>query len=161
MKDELSFHSHYGLRSPFFISCVRVSTFPLGQLATNKDTRVYSAYEHSLLLASPSGSGSLASPPTIDLPIDIIVELLASTFLTCVGVVLGSPQLRPIRWSVWAGKVEREGRKPRAWEEGAGNPFRSLDERLGFLDIRVHYIRSICISDITNEVVTGTAKAIC
>ncbi|KAF2234590.1 hypothetical protein EV356DRAFT_146677 [Viridothelium virens] len=97
---------------------------------------VYSAYEHSLLLSSASSPASSASSSAIDLPIDVILELLISTLVTCAGIVLGSPQLRPIQWSVWAGKVEREGRKPGAWEEGVGNPFRSLDERLGFLDIR-------------------------
>jgi membrane magnesium transporter 1 len=69
--------------------------------------------------------------------VDVTVELLVALSITCMGIVLASPQLRPIQWSVWAGKVEREGRKPKSWEEGLGNPFRGLDERVGFLDIRV------------------------
>ncbi|KAJ9626563.1 hypothetical protein H2203_004196 [Taxawa tesnikishii (nom. ined.)] len=62
-----------------------------------------------------------------------------SILLLCVGVVLGSQDLRPIQWRVWAGKLEREGRKePRTEDEKVvrANPYKALDERLGFLDIR-------------------------
>jgi membrane magnesium transporter 1 len=43
--------------------------------------------------------------------------------------VAGADPLKPINWNVWAGKIEREG--------GARNPFRGLEERAAFLDIRV------------------------
>lgn len=46
-----------------------------------------------------------------------------------VGLVLGAEKLKPISWSEWAGQVEREG--------GARNPYRNLEERYGFWDIRV------------------------
>ncbi|GAB7348537.1 hypothetical protein MBLNU459_g6931t1 [Dothideomycetes sp. NU459] len=115
---------------------------------------VYSAHEHSLLPAaaappsssssasSSSSSSSLASPqPTIDLPLDITLETLLSVLLLCLGVVLGSPALKPIQWRVWAGRIERDraakdaplaadGLGPR------GNPYMALEERPGFLDIR-------------------------
>lgn len=47
----------------------------------------------------------------------------------CVGLVLGAEELKPITWRVWAGKAERESR--------GGGPFQALEERLGFMDIRV------------------------
>lgn len=37
--------------------------------------------------------------------------------------------MKPISWSVWAGQIEKEG--------GARNPYRRLEERPGFIDIRV------------------------
>jgi hypothetical protein len=61
-----------------------------------------------------------------------------SVLLLCVGVVLGSPDLQPIQWNVWAGRLERskEAREIKAVGLGGGNPFANLDERPGFLDIR-------------------------
>jgi membrane magnesium transporter 1 len=50
-------------------------------------------------------------------------------FLICFGLVTGADPLKPIDWNVWAGKIEKEG--------GARNPFRGLEERMGFLDIMV------------------------
>ena len=47
----------------------------------------------------------------------------------CIGLVLGAEELKPINWRVWAGKVERES--------GGGGPFQGLEDRLGFVDIRV------------------------
>lgn len=47
----------------------------------------------------------------------------------CIGLVLGAEELKPISWRVWAGKVERES--------GGGGPFQGLEDRLGFVDIRV------------------------
>jgi hypothetical protein len=38
--------------------------------------------------------------------------------------------MKPISWNVWAGNIEREG--------GGANPYRGLEERAGFLDIRVN-----------------------
>ena len=40
--------------------------------------------------------------------------------------------LQPISWRVWAGKVEREGKRM-----GRVNPWAGLEERVGFVDIRV------------------------
>lgn len=59
--------------------------------------------------------------------------------------MLGSPALRPIQWSEWAGEVEQEEGRQRQGRgkvgmkegEGVGNPFRVLEERPGFLDVRV------------------------
>ena len=49
--------------------------------------------------------------------------------LLCLGLVAGAERLKPISWNVWAGNIEKEG--------GGGNPFLGLEERAGFLDIRV------------------------
>ena len=62
--------------------------------------------------------------------------------MVCVGLVLGTPELRPIQWRVWAGKIEREGEKGFMSADGqvdkdyVGNPFRLLESRPGFIDIR-------------------------
>ena len=50
----------------------------------------------------------------------------------CVGLVLGAEELKPIIWRVWAGKAERES--------GGGGPFQGLEDRLGFVDIRVGFL---------------------
>jgi membrane magnesium transporter 1 len=63
------------------------------------------------------------------LPLDIRVETLISTVLVCLGLVAGADRLKPISWNVWAGNIEREG--------GGANPYQGLEERAGFLDIRV------------------------
>jgi len=61
---------------------------------------------------------------------------------TCLGLVVGTPALRPIQWRVWAGKIEREGEEGFMNAEGevdkdyVGNPFRMLQTRPGFVDIR-------------------------
>ena len=49
--------------------------------------------------------------------------------MICVGLVVGAEDLKPITWRVWAGNVERES--------GGGGPFQGLENRLGFVDIRV------------------------
>lgn len=65
-----------------------------------------------------------------------------SIFLVCLGLVLGSADLRPIQWRVWAGKIEREGEKGfmngsgEVEKDYVGNPFRLLESRPGFVDIR-------------------------
>lgn len=67
-----------------------------------------------------------------------MLETLFSVLLLCVGVVLSSPELMPIQWSVWAGRLERS-KDARATKEvgvGGGNPYATLEERPGFLDIR-------------------------
>lgn len=64
-----------------------------------------------------------------------------ATLVVVLGLVVGSPKLRPIRWNEWAGKIEREGAA--GFSEGGqedkdyqGNPFAVLETRPGFVDIR-------------------------
>nr|POE47348.1 hypothetical protein CFP56_00679 [Quercus suber] len=104
---------------------------------------VYSAYEHSLL-PSYAHSSPLSSTlpeildPKVSLPLDITIETIFSVLLLCVGVVLSSPALKPIRWNVWAGRLERS-KQARQYTDvgvGGGNPYANLEERPGFLDIR-------------------------
>ena len=51
---------------------------------------------------------------------------------------MSSPELKPIHWNVWAGRLERskEARAFKAFGDGGGNPYAALEERPGFLDIR-------------------------
>ncbi|EGP91487.1 unnamed protein product [Zymoseptoria tritici ST99CH_1A5] len=104
---------------------------------------VYSSYEHSLLpnASQPPPPSSILPAmldPKINIPLDIILETVFSVLLLCVGVVLGSQDLKPIQWSVWAGRLERskEAREITEVGAGGGNPFTSVEERPGFLDIR-------------------------
>lgn len=111
---------------------------------------VYSAYEHSLLTSSPTSSPSSADA-IHSLPLDITIETLLSLLALCAGIVLSAPALRPIQWSEWGSTVEKEDHLPLeqrrklverkiAGQDGGGvvgNPFRVLEERPGFLDIRV------------------------
>ena len=80
-----------------------------------------------------------------ELPIDISIEAIAATLILSLGLVLGTPSLRPVQWHVWAGKIEREG--PHSLSNGVGgeaekdfvgNPFGMLETRPGFVDIRKH-----------------------
>ncbi|PMD17440.1 hypothetical protein NA56DRAFT_578740 [Hyaloscypha hepaticicola] len=108
----------------------------------------YSAHEHSALHSTSTAAlSSIASHSTTasnvtSLPIDISIETVVAVFVICVGLVLGSPELRPIQWRVWAGKIEREGEKGFMSSDGTvdkdyvGNPFRVLESRPGFIDIR-------------------------
>ncbi|KAI1467345.1 magnesium transporter [Daldinia caldariorum] len=106
----------------------------------------YSAYEHSLLqthrAASLSSLSTSHSGVTTSLPIDITIETIVATFIVCLGMVLGTSNLRPIQWRVWAGKIEREGEAGFLNSNGevekdyVGNPFRLLESRPGFVDIR-------------------------
>lgn len=67
---------------------------------------------------------------------------MVATLIVCVGLVAGSPKLRPIQWNVWAGKIEREGASGFRDTGGEvektyrGNPFAPLEARPGFVDIR-------------------------
>ena len=80
-----------------------------------KKTRCYSAHEATLLSTT--------------LPRDIIIETLLSVLVLCLGIVLSNArELRAVSWAVWSGEMERE--------KGAG-PYGFLEERVGFLDIRV------------------------
>ncbi|KAK1150113.1 hypothetical protein N8T08_000010 [Aspergillus melleus] len=83
----------------------------------------YSAHEHTLL-----SSNARLSSASSALPHDIVIEALVSLVIVSVGLVLGAPKLKPVSWSEWAGQIEREG--------GARNPYRRLDERYGFWDVR-------------------------
>lgn len=93
--------------------------------------------------AAPAASPSTASSAH-SLPLDIVIEAVTATLIVCLGLVLGAPVLRPIRWRVWAGKIEREGRAGFATGNDGnsskaafvGNPFRMLETRPGFVDIR-------------------------
>ena len=105
----------------------------------------YSAHEHSALQAfrATAALASSASPaPTTALPADISIETIVALLTTCLGLVVGTPALRPIQWRVWAGKIEREGEEGFMNAEGevdkdyVGNPFRMLQTRPGFVDIR-------------------------
>ena len=60
--------------------------------------------------------------------------------MVCVGLVLGSPALRPVSWRVWAGAIEREGEVDASGARKHGtvvNPFGTLEDRVGFWDVRV------------------------
>ncbi|KAI0893926.1 magnesium transporter [Annulohypoxylon nitens] len=106
----------------------------------------YSAYEHSVLqthrAASLSSLAASHNAPSSTLPIDITIETIVATFIICLGIVLGTSNLRPIQWRVWAGKIEREGEAGFLNNNGevekdyVGNPFRLLESRPGFVDIR-------------------------
>jgi hypothetical protein len=121
----------------------------LGQLLTSPLIySCYSAHEHSALhststasLSSLTSHGAAVSA-VASLPIDISIETIVAVFTICLGLVLGTPELRPIEWRVWAGKIEREGEKGFSSGDGQvdkdymGNPFRVLESRPGFVDIR-------------------------
>jgi hypothetical protein len=104
---------------------------------------VYSSYEHSLLpttsqIPPPSSILPAILDPKVNIPLDIILETVFSVLLLCVGVVMGSQDLKPIQWSVWAERLERskEAREVKEVGAGGGNPFANIEERPGFLDIR-------------------------
>lgn len=103
---------------------------------------VYSAHEFSLIPHNPTnstpGAAHVSSRSQTSLPLDITIETLASVLILCVGVVLGAQELKPIQWRVWAGRMEREKRGvQKDLDSGfVENPYRSLDDRVGFLDIR-------------------------
>jgi hypothetical protein len=65
-----------------------------------------------------------------------------STVLVCFGLVAGADGLKPISWNVWAGNIEREGK--------GANPYRGLEERAGFLDIRVYQGNAFLLSQVAD-----------
>lgn len=109
------------------------SAFPPAELTHHFS--VYSSYEHSLLNTTTNTA----------LPLDITLELLLSTLILCVGIVLSSPALMPIQWRTWAADASLDDNRPkgkRKFEtkgDGAmvGNPFRYFEEgeRRGFVDV--------------------------
>lgn len=76
--------------------------------------------------------------PASKLPIDIVAELLFAVLLLSIGIVTASADLRPIKWNIWAGQLERsrDARKVTTFGEGGGNPYARLEDRVGFLDVR-------------------------
>lgn len=108
----------------------------------------YSAHEHAALQSLRATSATLHhhhqnQPASTSLPVDISIETVAGLLVTVLGLVFGTPNLRPIQWRVWAGKVEREGEHGFLRSSGGevekdfvGNPFRVLETRPGFVDIR-------------------------
>ncbi|KAL6868904.1 hypothetical protein ACO1O0_000227 [Amphichorda felina] len=102
----------------------------------------YSAQEHAVLSATVAQHSLPTHLSSKSLPLDICIETITATLVVCLGLVMGSPKLRPIRWDVWAGKIEREGAD--GFRDGAGevgkdfrgNPFGVLEVRPGFVDIR-------------------------
>lgn len=106
--------------------------------------RCYSAQEHSALQSFRAASplSTFAVPATTSLPVDITIETGVATVIIVLGLVLGAPNLRPIQWRVWAGKIEREGEagflngSGEVEKDYMGNPFRILESRPGFVDIR-------------------------
>ncbi|KAL8370966.1 hypothetical protein RB595_001022 [Gaeumannomyces hyphopodioides] len=131
-----------------------ITTFGLVLLAH----ACYSAHEHSALqqsTASPSaaasssasgtGAAAAAAATSSSLPVDISIETVVALVVMCLGLVLNTPLLRPIQWREWAGKIEREGPEgffpagvdsEEAAKEFIGNPFRYLESRPAFVDIR-------------------------
>ncbi|OAA61148.1 Magnesium transporter [Niveomyces insectorum RCEF 264] len=100
----------------------------------------YSVQEFtSLQSLQPTASPQAASAA---LPADIVIETIAALLVASLGLVLGTQDLKPIRWHVWAGKIEREGKDELQNSSGdvdkdyVGNPFRYLETRPGFTDIR-------------------------
>ncbi|KAL1973559.1 hypothetical protein VTN31DRAFT_6194 [Thermomyces dupontii] len=85
----------------------------------------YSVHELSAL--SSNAAAPTSSSPT-SIPLDIKIETLTSVVLVSIGLVLGADKLKPVTWSAWAGEIEREG--------GAKNPYRGLQERPGFWNVR-------------------------
>ncbi|QPG99091.1 hypothetical protein C2857_000834 [Epichloe festucae Fl1] len=102
----------------------------------------YSAHEHSAITSALKAHALGTHPIARALPIDIRLETILATLLICLGFVFGSEKLHPIRWQVWAGKIEREGRA--GYIDGSGqvdrdfrgSPFSLLETRPGFVDIR-------------------------
>jgi len=85
----------------------------------NTVSSAYSAHEFSTLSTKLHNNSTL--------PLDIKLETLISVVLASFGLVIGSDPLKPVSWNVWAGQLEKEG---------GLNPFRGLEERVGFMDIR-------------------------
>lgn len=108
---------------------------PLSPAATDQPyCSGYSAHEHTALYSNARYSTTMTSASAA-LPQDMVIEALVALVVVSVGLVLGAEQLKPISWSVWAGQIEREG--------GERNPYRRLEERTGFMDIRVSALRSV------------------
>jgi membrane magnesium transporter 1 len=64
--------------------------------------------------------------------LDITIEALISVILVSTGLVLGAEKLKPITHGAWAGQIEKEG--------GGKNPYKNLEIRSGFWDVRVGHL---------------------
>ena len=99
----------------------------------NDNSSCYAAYEHSSLNSFPPPSSTTASltrqSTKPNLPLDITLETILSVVLICVGLVSGADELKPISWRIWAHGEEKEN--------SGGGPYQGLEERIGFVDIRV------------------------
>jgi hypothetical protein len=106
------------------------SSYPLPFIGMLMITRsCYSAHEHSLLTTAPSTAATPSAAPHNTIPTDITLETLLAVSLLCVGIVSSGWELKPISWRKWAGKLEGE--------EGCVTMYEFLENRTGFLDIRV------------------------
>lgn len=117
----------------------RVCSFPSLLLRLAYPASVYSAYEFSLIpVSTPPAPRTGSLDPHITLPLDIVLETLASVLVLCVGIVMAAPDLKPIQWRVWAGQIEKEklGELKNLDDGPGGNPYFGLEKRSGFLDIR-------------------------
>ena len=103
----------------------------------------------SLQSISQAKASTADAASATSLPLDIIIEALFSTALLVVGVVLGSPALRPIQWATWAGEAEKDTRRPKGRKrfEGDGGTegvsMAWLEDRRGFWDVRVRFVTSV------------------
>ena len=93
----------------------------------------YSAYEFSSLAylrtqTSTAGHSQISSSGVADVPLDISLETIVSVLAICIGIVFGADQLQPISWRIWAGQQDKSGE---------GGPYQGLEDRMGFVDIRV------------------------
>lgn len=110
----------------------------------------YSAHEHSVLYGS-------AHP----IPLDITLETLVAVVLVIFGLVLGAEKPRPISWSAWAGEIENK-------QDGVDNPFKMLESRPAFMDIRVwsspfslsgaRWVWTVCESDRQRDILMGFGR---
>ena len=78
---------------------------------------------------SSAGHSQLSSSGAAGIPLDISLETIVSVLAICVGIVSGADQLQPISWRIWAGEQEKRS--------GEGGPYQGLEDRMGFVDIRV------------------------
>ena len=95
----------------------------------NNKNSVYSTHEHTT-----STTTTLQTPPP-PLPLDITLELLASILILSAGIVFSSPDLRPIRWAQWAGRLQREGRKSEGRRTKEGEEVLSEGDPFAFLGL--------------------------
>ncbi len=122
-------------------------SLPSSSLQASSPFSPSSSSPSSFSPTTPPGTTPTGTTPTDSLPLDIILETLVAVVLLCLGIVLsnsadasagtgkgkgGEGGLRPVEWGVWGGGVERDGSGT-----GMGNPFRALEVRRGFLDVRV------------------------
>ncbi|KAG5930015.1 hypothetical protein E4U42_003318 [Claviceps africana] len=102
----------------------------------------YSAHEYSAITPTLKAATLGTRDEENALPIDIRLQTIFATLLICFGLVTGSGKLHPIRWQVWAGKIERlrcaisvDG-PGQLDKDFRGCPFNMLESRPAFLDIR-------------------------